>query len=178
MTSKIFIGVILATAILGMIAIVVLNSLTTISVSYNYPSGTFRNVTINTLTETAKNFTTNQNAIAITNLIVTNFSGGELINAANYTVTGVNIASTLAATTSGFNNTKVNVSGSFAYTENSAIGNLTSNVTSGVSNFFSNSTTWFSLLAIVIIVAIVSVVIFFASKFTGSERGEPNLIAA
>ena len=41
------------------------------------------------------------------------------------------------------------------------------NISAGVSGFFSNTSTWFSLLAVVIIILIISIVIFAVNRFGG-----------
>ncbi len=45
------------------------------------------------------------------------------------------------------------------------------NITGGVATFFSNAGTWFSLLAIVIIILIIAIVIFAVNRFSGGNRG-------
>ena len=53
--------------------------------------------------------------------------------------------------------------------------NLTSsifmNISEGTSDFFSNTGTWMSLLAIVIIILIIAIVIFAVNRFGGSGAG-------
>jgi L-asparagine transporter-like permease len=43
------------------------------------------------------------------------------------------------------------------------------NITGGVSDFFSNTGTWFSLLAIVVIILIIAIVIFAVNRFGGGS---------
>ena len=45
------------------------------------------------------------------------------------------------------------------------------NISSGVVSFFGNAGTWFSLLAIVIIILVISVVIVAVNRFGGSKSG-------
>ena len=48
--------------------------------------------------------------------------------------------------------------------------NIFGNITGGVTSFFSNAGTWFSLLAVVVIILIVAIVIFAVNRF-GGNRG-------
>lgn len=48
---------------------------------------------------------------------------------------------------------------------------LLQNVSGGVTDFFSNAGTWFSLLAIVIIILIIAIVIFAVNRFGGNNGG-------
>lgn len=45
------------------------------------------------------------------------------------------------------------------------------NVSGGISTFFGNTGTWLSLLAVVIIIAIIALVLFFVNRFGGSKGG-------
>lgn len=49
--------------------------------------------------------------------------------------------------------------------------NVFNNISSGVESLFSNAGTWFSLLAVVILILIISVVIFAVNRFGGSSGG-------
>jgi len=49
--------------------------------------------------------------------------------------------------------------------------NVLQNVSTGISGFFSNASTWFTLLSVVVIILIIGVVIFAVSRFGGGERG-------
>jgi len=47
--------------------------------------------------------------------------------------------------------------------------NVLQNVSGGISGFFSNASTWFTLLSVVVIILIIGVVIFAVSRFGGSD---------
>jgi len=46
---------------------------------------------------------------------------------------------------------------------------IVNNVTEGVNELFGNATTWFSLLAVMIIILIIGLVIFVVNRFGGSQ---------
>lgn len=45
------------------------------------------------------------------------------------------------------------------------------NVSGGVADFFANTTTWFTLLSVVVIILIIGVVIFAVQRFGGNQQG-------
>ena len=67
------------------------------------------------------------------------------------------------------NNSNATTAGSL---ERNQTTNIFNNITSGTANFFSNTGTWFSLLAIVVIILIIAIVIFAVNRFGGAgQRG-------
>jgi L-asparagine transporter-like permease len=60
----------------------------------------------------------------------------------------------------------IQVDYSFTYNQFSP---LSRNITSGTADFFSNTGTWFSLLAIVVIILIIAIVIFAVNRFGGGS---------
>lgn len=86
-------------------------------------------------------------------------AGGFLLGMLTLAIIGVAVLITLNA----LNNTSV---------ATSSTTNVVGNVSSGVDSFFSNSGTWFSLLAIVVIILIISVVIFAVQRFGGSAGND------
>lgn len=67
------------------------------------------------------------------------------------------------------------LSNSNALEEGSSEANQTSqilgNITEGITGFFSNTGTWFALLAVVIIIMIIAIVIFAVNRFGGNGGG-------
>ncbi len=119
------------------------------------------------------------NCVASFNL-ATNNSDGEVITSGNYTTSGCTI--TAVADPGSFNNTLWNVTGNYVYDSNAQINTITGNVSVGVASFFGNATTWFSLLAIVVILLIIAIVIITVRRFEvggsqigGAVSGSPGL---
>ena len=56
-------------------------------------------------------------------------------------------------------------------TEDNQTTNILLNVTGGVNDFFTNASTWFSLLSVVIIILIISVVILAVNRFGSGSGG-------
>lgn len=69
---------------------------------------------------------------------------------------------------SALNNSNATSAGSLERNQTTAI---FVNTTTGISNFFSNTGTWFALLAVTIIILIITIVIFAVQRFGGGNRG-------
>lgn len=108
--------------------------------------------------------------ISTSNEVVTNASGGEIIEDGNYTIS----AAIITTVTSTYNNTNVNVSYDFS-SANADFISIIGNTTSGVESLFASTTTWFTLLAVVIIILIIVIVIVAVKGIGGvgflSNRG-------
>lgn len=48
---------------------------------------------------------------------------------------------------------------------------ILNNITSGTTSFFSNTGTWFALLAVVVIILIIAIVVFAVQRFGGRTGG-------
>ena len=84
-----------------------------------------------------------------------------MIDAVNYRALGTGgcrLAYTHSGVNLNINNSNWNVSYSWTY-KDSAAQDITQNLTAGASSFFSNASTWLTLLSVVIIIAIVALVI-------------------
>jgi uncharacterized membrane protein len=77
------------------------------------------------------------------------------------------IAFAIIVALSSLNNSNALSPGSLEQNQTS---NVLNNITSGTADFFSNTGTWFSLLAIVVIILIIAIVIFAVNRF-GGNRG-------
>ena len=107
----------------------------------------------------------------MSDVIITNATGGEVVPANNYTVTGVLV---LGVTGTLFNNTAVNVSYSLSFAsdgERAAEGTI-SNVTEGFGTFFGFSNTLFTIAAIILLifmlVGLLAIVMAIAKGSKGS----------
>ena len=99
---------------------------------------------------------------AISSVTARNASGGELIAAANYTVSGCRIKTNGA--TDPQNGTDWKISGIYSY--NSQFANdLSGNVSTAPTNFFKQAPTVFTLLGIVLIILVIAIVIGAVAKF-------------
>ncbi len=54
---------------------------------------------------------------------------------------------------------------------NASVYGITNNVSLGISNFFGNATTYFSLLGVVVIILIISLVVVVVNRFGGGAEG-------
>ncbi len=88
---------------------------------------------------------------AISTVVMTNATGGEIIESTNYTVSGVVITGVAGSEYDTFN---VNVSYSLAFDSEGLINteNVISNVSGGFSTFFTFSETFFTIAAIVLLI--------------------------
>lgn len=94
--------------------------------------------------------------------IVTNATGGGLINSANYTLTNCNLK---AVTTSNFNNTAWNISYTYTYSAST----VASNVTGDLQTEISNNT---SIAGIVLTISLVGIVLsVLIGIFMAARRG-------
>ncbi len=97
---------------------------------------------------------------------ITNSTEDELAVTTDYTEE--NCILTLA-TDSEFNDTFLNVTYDYTY-RNPDASNQMNNVSSASANFFSNATTWFSLLSVMIIIAVVIIVLSVVRKARKQEN--------
>ena len=92
------------------------------------------------------------------------------INSANFTVTqcGLNFASTSATDDGCYNNTLWNFTGSYSYNSND-INDLSTNISSGLVDFFNETGTIFSILIVIIIILAIAILIAVVSRFQGAS---------
>ena len=105
-------------------------------------------------------------SVSMSNVIIINATGLEVIPASNYTVTGAVIAST----TGQYNGTAVLVSSD--YTSDSQAEQDTNlivgNITSGTVSFFANVPTFMVLLGVVVLLLIIAIVLVVVGRFGGT----------
>jgi len=78
------------------------------------------------------------------------------------------IAFAIIIALASLNSSNATTSGSL---ERNQTTNIFNNITTGTANFFSNTGTWFSLLAVVVIILIIAIVIFAVNRFGGRQGG-------
>ncbi len=160
-TAQAFIVGLLALVIMGVLSIIVLNALRdstvlTVTTTVLNESGGFINNTGYTLDDTGVlGFT----SPSITSIV--NTTDGILIEAGNYTLSSTGVLTNLTA------QTWVSVSVNYAYNTQGDGGLITNSTTAGLVTFFTNVSTWLTLLSVVIIILIIGAVIVVVNKFSG-----------
>ena len=136
----------------------------TVSVDFNAQTTTAMNTTGWQITDTV-----NLKSCLATLSTVTNSTGSN-VNSGNYTISSCFVnAST--ATVSNLNDNWV-LNGSYTYSSQLGLA-VTQNVSAGTASFFSNTTIWFSLLAIIIIILIVVLIVVAVQRLQG--RGTTSI---
>jgi hypothetical protein len=104
----------------------------------------------------------------LSGITVANNTGGEVLPTTNYSFDvgkiqpqGIN-----------YNNTVVRVMASYTYPSPNTE-NVVQNITGGVTTFFSNTGTIFSILVVVVIILAITIIIYAVSRFGGG--GSPNV---
>ena len=87
---------------------------------------------------------------------------------ANFTLTNNGCAVNASSETESDGTNATTWIATYSYTYN-LYGDVTDNVTSGTQDFFANATTWFALLAVVVIILIIAIVIFAVNRFGGGN---------
>ena len=111
---------------------------------------------------------------AISSVTMTNATGGEIVVATNYSVSGVLIKFTAGG---GFNGTNVNVSYTVTYDSDGQIytDGVITNVTGGFGTFFGFSGTFFTIAAIVLLIFMLLgllALVFTIVKMQSSKKNE------
>ncbi len=127
-------------------------------------STTVVNETLTTVTEAGEDLTVvDYYTVVCTITTVTNSSNSE-ITTGNYTHSNCNL---ISSGDGDFNNSDWKVTFDYTYKDSGAR-DVSQNLTSGASSFFSNSGTWLTLLSVVIIISIVTLVL---NKVKGGKEG-------
>jgi len=173
-TAKNFVVAILVVAVVGFALIITVSTLND-SADDTLPeySVTTVNETISSVDETGETLAagslTGLRDIACSISVITNATGGESINTANYTTSDNSVATACvvsAAAGANYNATNWNVTYSYTYITAYA-SNALQNVSSGTSDFFDNASSWFALIAVAIIILIITIVILGVNRFGG-----------
>jgi len=159
--------------LLAVVAIALFTGVTTLSsediIARKAVTGqTFSNETITfNLTGNTPATVNGLTSVVLSNVIVTNSTGGQIILAANYTISAGTIT---GITTSTYNNTLVNVSATYSHTIPSDAVTVSQNITDGTTGFFKNIPTIFTILGAVLIISVVVLILIVVSRFTGVTR--------
>ena len=169
-TGKAVILAVMGLGIVAFISIIVLATMKDTSIAANTGSGAAVE-TMTTITEIAESFAAASAEDCSAAVIeARNSTGLALISASNYTVSGCTIRyNTAQGNPSGFNNSNWQVNFTFTFNQ---FANIQRNISFAEASFFSNTTVWFGLLAIVVIVLIISIVLIVVSRFGGSSGGQ------
>ena len=177
MATKVF-GALLVLGVMGFVFIIIFGHLsdTADDLMPTALSKTVLNETLTTVEEDEEFFPDNGIDVAdlyeatCTIIHVANESSGTTIESTNYTSKdeGCRIEHPQnIGDIYGFNNSNWNVS--FSYTsKDSSVVDVTQNLTGAAASFFSNASTWLTLLSVVIIISIVALVI---AKVKGNKEG-------
>jgi len=120
-------------------------------------TGTF----VDTTSSTARN-------CVLTATTVVNNSGTS-IPSTNFTVSGCRI-SYAGTLNDPFNNTQWNVTGSYVFS-NPTSNDVSTNISSGVTEFFDDTNTIFAILIVVVIILAIAIIISVVSRFGGGSAG-------
>lgn len=103
---------------------------------------------------------------------ITNASDNSLIGSGNYTIggTGNCFVKLVDGTIPGFNASLFNSSYSFSYNDYLAPDTLISNVTEGSVVFFGFAPTWFTIMAIVLLIVLLLSLLAIVLKIAGSSK--------
>ena len=134
----------------------------------------------NTTTATAVNYTgaevgtytsSNYRNCVLTVLSANNVSDlGPTISSSLYTTSGCSIYIVDGPAADGLNNTAWNITGSITYNPDQ-VKNVGANISSALEDFFSNTSTIFSILVVVVIILAIGIIIFVVQRFGGSDSG-------
>lgn len=128
-------------------------------------------ITLNSTGDIPTTVSGNRIPITYTNLIVTNETGGEVIQSGNFTTTSGGFFLSASGAAGDYNETEINVSGIFTFTTDSDSQNLVSNVTTGTADFFDNIPTIMTILgAVIIILAVVLIILAVGRIRAGSKE--------
>jgi len=126
--------------------------------------------TVSTANENLLYYTYKRNSVC-TNHIFSNATDGTVITSPNYTTysDGCQVAYT-GSVDGVYNNTDWNVTYNVTYSEKSVF-DISGNLTSGLTDFFSNTGTIFAILVVVVIVLAIIIIIAVVSRVGGSGGG-------
>ena len=108
--------------------------------------------------------TDSRTSIVFTSVTITNATNttSPSLTVANFTIADGILTGSL---TSEFNGSLVNISAIANFDRPSIADNIGNNATSGVAEFFTNASTWFALLSVIVIILIVGVAIVVIRRF-------------
>jgi len=167
-TAKVVMLLFLVIAILGVVGIFVAGVLrTTTENTETKVSGSIINETVTIPTDAGQALSVS----ALRNVVCTittvyNDSTGIILNSPNYSVS----ACVITNLSSEYIDADWNVTYSYTY-NNPYANDIVSNYSSGVTSFFNNTGTIFSILIVVVIIAAISLIILYVRRFGGEAGG-------
>ncbi len=169
-------NLILVAGFLGLVWLIIYGNLSG-NLGFSQDSTAFTNETI-ALSDSGATPATAQNRVngVLTNVVIINATGGEIITSANYTITGVVITNATAE----YGGTNVNVSATVTYDSTGQINTeaVIDNLTSGVTTFFGFSVTWFTIIALVILITILLSLLALAVTILKMVKGNDGGFAS
>ena len=177
-TVKAFIVVMLSLAIIGVVTLIVLGSLRNTGI---VPAGSLSATVVNEsgwINSSGYTLDTASTVGFTSPVIVTAINGtdGQVIVAANYTVSAAGVVTNASAIV--WNPANITYTYSYDSTLRNDVGSVISNTSSGITGFFANSGTFFALLGVVVIILIISLVVVVVNRFGGGREGsseQPSL---
>ena len=167
-TGKKVLMIVMVLGIIAFTLLVVLQSISDTSVASTSGSGSTANETLTTVTELGENLSVADLPDVICTIGLVINGTGTIIPASNFTATNCNLAySGGNSTTTGFNNSDWDVTYTNTFNRVQIINN---NISGGVETFFTNATTWFSLLGIVVLILIIVIVIRAVNRTEDSKK--------
>ena len=138
-------------------------------------TGTLTNVTTSTVVNATGTYptgiTADTRACSLTITEVYNATKTSMTyNTGNFTITGCLIKTTSSGLTAGIINHPINVTGTFS-NANPDTNDLTRNVTTGVNDFFNDTSTIFAILIVIVIILAIAIIISVVSRFGGASGG-------
>ena len=144
-------------------------------------TGTLTNVTTSTVVNATGTYptgiTADTRACSLTITEVYNATKTSMTyDTGNFTITGCLIQTTGTGLTAGIINHPINVTGTFS-NANPDTNDLTTNVTSGITGFFDDTSTIFAILIVIVIILAIAIIISVVSRFGGGGgiTGEGSL---
>jgi hypothetical protein len=177
-TTKVFIVSILTIAVLMIAGVLALSVLRDSAESVEtLRTGQVNNETITLIDNVvlAKNTLRNCLVSPTASVVVTNATDGLLVASANYSFLskGCYIDNTTSTAGVSFSGKSVNVS--YPYTYNSAeANNIVLNMSYGGVSFFKQSSTFFTLFGVLVLILIIAIVIVSVTRFEGKEGRDSN----
>jgi len=154
------------------------------NLGFEQTSSSFDNETIN-LTGGGDTPATAENRVdgSLSNIEITNYTGGEILYSGNYSISGVNISAN-ESMGSDYLYHYVNVTGTVTYDSDADVRSegVISNLTVGAGTFFSFSNTLFTITAIILLISILLGLLFLvvtiAKAFGGKGLKESDSVGA
>jgi len=156
----------LVISVIGVAIILTLTSVRNVAEDIDTNSVSITNITTDSVVNETGAYVSGTSTLLNCVLSVTgaiNQTDSVIISSGNYTTSGCKI---VYAGAGDYNNTVWNITGSYVYSGSNSR-NIQSNVSSGVTGFFSNTGTIFSILVVVVIILAIAIIIAVVSRFGG-----------